>query len=139
MNIFFMRELAARVPATSPLVVNAINPGLCKSELVREMRRNFVVNLIMSFMMAILARTTEQGGSILLHAAVTTEPEKLLGSHSTPEKIEVLKKEGLHLLKKKTKTHKQTPTHSQHQKINKQNPKATKPEETKKPGQTCQV
>ena len=89
-----MRELAARVPATSPLVVNAINPGLCKSELVREMRRNFVVNLIMSFMMAILARTTEQGGSILLHAAVTMEPEKLLGSHSTPEKIEVLKKEG---------------------------------------------
>ena len=89
-----MRELAARIPANSPLVINAVNPGLCRSELVREMRQNFIVNMLLDLMMAILARTTEQGGRILLHAAVSTEPEKMLGSYSTPGRVEALKGEG---------------------------------------------
>ena len=37
LNILFVRELASRLPTDSPLVVNCLTPGLCKT----GMRRKF--------------------------------------------------------------------------------------------------
>jgi hypothetical protein len=36
LNVFFVRELTKRLPANSPVIVTAVNPGFCKSELGRN-------------------------------------------------------------------------------------------------------
>lgn len=89
-----MRALSARVPTSSPVVVNAVNPGLCKSDLAREYTQNFVVRAILNVVLGLLGRTTEQGGRILVHAAVSTDPPKMLGKYATPKTITRLEKEG---------------------------------------------
>ncbi|KAL2152507.1 hypothetical protein VTH82DRAFT_5691 [Thermothelomyces myriococcoides] len=71
LDILIMRELAAQLDAanagTSPVVVNAANPGLCKSSLFRN------VFLIGQFFLAIvtfvIGHTSEQGARALLAAA----------------------------------------------------------------------
>ena len=94
LNIFFMRELSARVSLSSPLVVNAVNPGLCKTELAREMRQSRVFNIAINIMMGILARTAEQGGSVVVHAATSTKPESMVGKKPSPKMVADLDKEG---------------------------------------------
>ena len=89
-----MREVSARISSTSSLVVNAVNPGLCMSEIMREARQNFIIHVVLNFLLAILARTAEEGGRVLVHAAVSTKPEDMLGKYSTPEKIAELEREG---------------------------------------------
>lgn len=68
-QIFIVRELAARLrgeqATTAPdVIINAVNPGMCKSELSRELD-----GLAISIMKFILARTTEAGSRILAHGA----------------------------------------------------------------------
>ncbi|KAL2177945.1 uncharacterized protein P884DRAFT_222463 [Thermothelomyces heterothallicus CBS 202.75] len=71
LDILIMQELAAQLDAASagasPIVVNAANPGLCKSSLFRN------VFLIGQFFLAILTfvlgHTSEQGARALLAAA----------------------------------------------------------------------
>ncbi|PWY73217.1 retinol dehydrogenase 12 [Aspergillus sclerotioniger CBS 115572] len=64
----FLRELAKRVPP-SVVVINAPNPGLCKSGLVREFRGT-LVGYIFSIMELILARKPSVGARALTDAAV---------------------------------------------------------------------
>jgi hypothetical protein len=68
MNVFFVRELTKRLPANSPVVVTAVNPGYCKSELRRHLP--FVIRIFDRIMEAMLARTTEEGSRQLLWAAL---------------------------------------------------------------------
>jgi retinol dehydrogenase 12 len=68
LNVFFVRELTKRLPENSPVIVTAVNPGYCKSEL----RRNFpfalrIIDTIREFL---LARTTEEGSRQLVWAAI---------------------------------------------------------------------
>lgn len=68
-QIFIVRELAARLrekqATTAPdVIINAVNPGMCKSELSRELD-----GLAISIMKFILARTTEAGSRTLVHGA----------------------------------------------------------------------
>ncbi|KAI0065466.1 short-chain dehydrogenase [Artomyces pyxidatus] len=67
LNVFFVRELASRLPANSPLIVNAVNPGLCHSGLSRNAR--FPTSLFMFIFKALVARTTEMGSRPLVWAA----------------------------------------------------------------------
>ncbi|PYI08564.1 NAD(P)-binding protein [Aspergillus sclerotiicarbonarius CBS 121057] len=64
----FLSELAKRVPP-SGVVINAPNPGLCKSGLVREFRGT-LVGYIFSIMEFILARKPAVGARALTDAAV---------------------------------------------------------------------
>ena len=82
-----MRELAARVPASSPVTVNIGVPGFCNTDILREYRKGAASKLFYSTFIPIIARTPEAGGRALLHAAVTTEPEKMLWKIATPEKV----------------------------------------------------
>jgi retinol dehydrogenase-12 len=68
MNIFFVRELTKRLPANSPVIVTAVNPGFCKSQLGRSLPLVFV--MVGMIAQALLARTTEQGSRQLVWAAV---------------------------------------------------------------------
>ena len=68
LNVFLVRELTKRLPANSPVIVTAANPGYCKSELSRNFP--FVLRTIDAISKTILARTTEEGSRQLVWAAV---------------------------------------------------------------------
>jgi len=67
-NVFFVRELTKRLPPNSPVIVTAVNPGYCKSELRRHLP--FVIHTLDRIMEALLARTSEEGSRQLLWAAI---------------------------------------------------------------------
>ncbi|KZT62033.1 NAD(P)-binding protein [Calocera cornea HHB12733] len=64
-NVFFTRELASRLPASTPLTINALNPGFCRSSLARNLR-----SWAFWLQTQLLARTTEAGSRTIVHAAV---------------------------------------------------------------------
>ena len=68
LNVFFVRELTKRLPANSPVIVTAVNPGYCKSQLRRHL--SFFVSVLDSIMEAFLARTSEEGSRQLVWAAI---------------------------------------------------------------------
>ncbi|KAI0069192.1 short-chain dehydrogenase [Artomyces pyxidatus] len=68
LNVFFVRELAARLPQDSPLIVNAVNPGFCKSGLARNLP--FLDFIGHSAFQLFTARTSEQGSRMLVWAAI---------------------------------------------------------------------
>ncbi|KAJ5291206.1 retinol dehydrogenase 14 [Penicillium angulare] len=69
MDIFITMELARLVPrdeSGNPLViVNAVAPGFCKSDLLTREKAPWILKLIQ----ALIARTVEEGSKTLLHAA----------------------------------------------------------------------
>ncbi|KZT59756.1 NAD(P)-binding protein [Calocera cornea HHB12733] len=76
MNVFFTRSLAEHIPPTSPLTVNAVNPGLCHSDLTRNRKKvtwNFYIWKLFN------ARSTEVGSRTLLHAALSKDMQGLSG------------------------------------------------------------
>jgi len=68
LNVFFVRELTKRLPANSPVIMTAVNPGYCKSELGRNLSPVF--HMLGKIVQALLARTTEEGSRQLVWAAV---------------------------------------------------------------------
>jgi hypothetical protein len=68
LNIFFVLELTKSLPANSPVIVTAVNPGLCRSLLKRNI--SFTRSVIHSIIELLLARTTEEGSRQLVWAAV---------------------------------------------------------------------
>jgi len=68
LNVFFVRELTKRLPANSPVIVTAINPGYCKSQLRRHLP--FPLYIFDRILEAFLARTTEEGSRDLVWAAI---------------------------------------------------------------------
>ncbi|KAI0002530.1 hypothetical protein BJV74DRAFT_973541 [Russula compacta] len=68
LNVFFVRELTKRLPANSPVIVTAVSPGYCKSQLRRHL--SFFVSILDGIMEAFLARTTEEGSRQLIWASI---------------------------------------------------------------------
>jgi hypothetical protein len=68
LNVFFVRELTKRLPANSPVIVIAVNPGFCKSQLMRHLPLPF--RIISGIVKSFLARTTEEGSRQLMWAAI---------------------------------------------------------------------
>ena len=68
LNVLFVRELTKRLPANSPVIVTAVNPGYCKSQLARNLSPAY--RMLGTIMQALLARTTEEGSRQLVWAAV---------------------------------------------------------------------
>ncbi|KAI1477296.1 putative short-chain dehydrogenase/reductase family protein [Daldinia eschscholtzii] len=64
MEVFVVREMAARRPIDSyPVIINLVNPGLCKSELVRD------ANLVARTINGIIGKTAEEGSRNLVNGA----------------------------------------------------------------------
>jgi retinol dehydrogenase 12 len=68
LNIFLVRELTKRLPANSPVIVTAVNPGYCRSQLSRN--TSLVIRMSLKIMGVILAHTSEEGSRQLVWAAV---------------------------------------------------------------------
>jgi retinol dehydrogenase-12 len=68
LNVFFVRELKKRLPANSPVIVIAVNPGYCKSQLRRHL--SLPLRILDSIFEALMARTTEEGSRQLVWAAI---------------------------------------------------------------------
>jgi len=72
MEIFALRHLAALLPLSSTgVVMNLINPGLCKTSLSRNAPPGFREKL--ASMKEQWGRTAEDGSRTLLHGAVAGE------------------------------------------------------------------
>ncbi|KXN84241.1 WW domain-containing oxidoreductase [Leucoagaricus sp. SymC.cos] len=88
LNIFFTRALNNRL-RSKDVIVNTINPGFCYSELHRNMRGLFV-----TVFEKLLARTAEEGGRLLVWAAVGTPDgdansvDELRGAYINLAKVE---------------------------------------------------
>src|ERR1700760_3668894 len=67
-NVWFTRSLASRLAVDTPLTVDVVNPGLCHSELTRDLGR--VLQLVFRFLKLLLARSTEVESRTLIHAAL---------------------------------------------------------------------
>ena len=63
--MFFVREL---LPANSPVIVTAVNPGYCNSLLGRYLP--LPLRILNSILEVLLARTTGEGSRRLLWAAI---------------------------------------------------------------------
>ncbi|KAJ4299951.1 hypothetical protein N0V90_005199 [Kalmusia sp. IMI 367209] len=67
MQVFLVREMAARLPKEStPVIINCTNPGMCHSELSRE-----IDGMQVRVAKFLLARTSEEGSRNLLAGAVS--------------------------------------------------------------------
>ncbi|KAM7222719.1 hypothetical protein V8F06_001906 [Rhypophila decipiens] len=71
LDLLIVRSLAARlVPAPDgdvPIIVNAVDPGLCKTDLGREVKG--MQKVIFSLVKAVIGRTAEEGSRVLVYAA----------------------------------------------------------------------
>ncbi|KAJ7132349.1 hypothetical protein C8R44DRAFT_698800 [Mycena epipterygia] len=87
LNIFFVRALNARLSASTPLIVNAVNPGYCYSQL----RRSFsgIQAVFDHLSERALAFTTEEGSRQLVFGAIGEQehPEKLRGEFTSNCKV----------------------------------------------------
>ncbi|KAJ7249517.1 short-chain dehydrogenase [Mycena haematopus] len=86
-NVFFVRALNAHLPRSTPLVVTAVSPGYCYSELRREFSGMMAV--VDWFMEKLLAFSAEVGSRRLVWAALSHEnrPDKLRGEYSSTFKF----------------------------------------------------
>ncbi|KAF7326425.1 Short chain dehydrogenase sol3 [Mycena venus] len=62
LNVFFVRALNARLPSSTPLVIDAVNPGLCRSELMREAKG--IQALLVWVILRIVAFSAEEGSQV---------------------------------------------------------------------------
>lgn len=69
LEVLTCREICSRHPQPYPVTINFMNPGLCRSELAREITGP--LSAAFSVMMVLLARTTEVGSRTLVHAALS--------------------------------------------------------------------
>ncbi len=117
-NIFFTRALVERLPRDTSLGVDAVNPGLCHSQVTIfrvpqhityslrnqlgreiETRINFVLRFIITSIMNAIARTTETGSRTLVNAALERTNKDIQGKYLNKCQIEeesdlVVSKEG---------------------------------------------
>ncbi|KAJ7792313.1 hypothetical protein B0H14DRAFT_3115225 [Mycena olivaceomarginata] len=80
-TVFFVRALNARIPPSTPLIVTAVNPGYCYSEL-RRVLSGF--RAVMDWLMEkALAFTSEVGSRRIVWAALShqNQPDKLRGEY----------------------------------------------------------
>ena len=67
LEVLLIRELVARMPAHSRVVVNMLNPGFCHSQLGRD--SSWGTRLVLSLMRSVLARSTDVGSRTLVAGA----------------------------------------------------------------------
>ncbi|KAG1739326.1 hypothetical protein EDB19DRAFT_1711656 [Suillus lakei] len=82
LQVAFMRELTARLPSPTPLVVTAVDPGFCHSSLQRVLEKYWFLRMVLAFVKWLLrARTSEMGSRNLVFAAVATNAQDLHGKY----------------------------------------------------------
>ncbi|KAJ7785291.1 hypothetical protein DFH07DRAFT_976015 [Mycena maculata] len=82
LNIFFVRELNARLGPAAPLIVNLANPGFSVSELRREIKGT--QGALLAVLEKLFAYTTEEGARRVLWPALAlpNNPDALRGQYT---------------------------------------------------------
>ncbi|KAF5325749.1 hypothetical protein D9611_000468 [Ephemerocybe angulata] len=82
LNVFFTRSLNSLVKDT-PIIVNALSPGYCYSNIRRESKDGIVQAFVGWLMRKALAWTTEQGSRQLVYSAIggSDNPDQLKGAY----------------------------------------------------------
>jgi len=70
LNVFFTRGFNARLPSTTPIIVNAVNPGYCLTNLGRSPTRPIIQKILSWLMDHTVAFTAEEGSREVVYAAV---------------------------------------------------------------------
>ncbi|KAI6038829.1 hypothetical protein EDC04DRAFT_2691355, partial [Pisolithus marmoratus] len=78
MSVMFVRELEARLPKPTPVIVCAVDPGLCYTEMMLKSPAKSLTWF---------ARTAEEGSRTLLHAAISDEAHAMHGRYMTSCKV----------------------------------------------------
>ncbi|KAJ7181129.1 hypothetical protein C8R46DRAFT_1071525 [Mycena filopes] len=88
LNVFFVRALNSNLMPSTPVIVNAVNPGFCRTGLTREV--SGVRALMVTLMGLVLGRTAEEGSRQLVWAAVGNQeqPDKLRGEYINGCKVQ---------------------------------------------------
>jgi NAD(P)-dependent dehydrogenase (short-subunit alcohol dehydrogenase family) len=72
LQVHFVRALAARLPILqSGVVINMVTPGLCNTEIDRDM--STVSRISVNVLRFLIGRTAEEGSRTLVHAALSGE------------------------------------------------------------------
>lgn len=87
LNILFARELASRLPANSPLIVNCLTPGLCRTGLRHEFP--WPLSWIYVVVDSMIAWSAERGSRQLVFAALGREKreDELKGAYISSSEI----------------------------------------------------
>lgn len=88
--MFFTRQFASLLASSSSgepwLLATTVNPGLCRSELGRNVTsRGVIFRVVSSIYLGLLGRTSEQGARQLVWAALATEKEAKAVAHKNGE------------------------------------------------------
>ena len=70
LGIMFIRELASRLPESTPVIACTVDPGFCDSDIIRYQEKGWVFTY---FKKLALVRSTEEGSRTLVHAAVASD------------------------------------------------------------------
>ncbi|KAG9315299.1 short-chain dehydrogenase [Chiua virens] len=82
LQVIFVRELTARLPDLTPVVVCTVDPGFCVSRLFRAVEDTWYTGWIMPVLRTLFcARSTEEGSRTLVHAAVAGEGRTMHGRY----------------------------------------------------------
>lgn len=81
-DVFLMRALNDHLPKTTPVIVNAVNPGLCVTELARKEPHGMLFGAVRAVFEWLLASTAEEGSREYVYACVggQGEEQKLRGA-----------------------------------------------------------
>ncbi|KAL4068780.1 hypothetical protein V8B97DRAFT_814267 [Scleroderma yunnanense] len=71
-GVMFLRELEARLPKPSPVVVCSVDPGLCRTDMFWNSQARF---------MSLFSRSAEQGSRTLLHGAIGGDADVINGRY----------------------------------------------------------
>lgn len=79
--MYAIRSITARLPVSpkSNVIINYNTPGACKTDIFRD-DISWIQGLIMSFAVATIARTTEVGSRVLVHAVQPDVGEQTHGA-----------------------------------------------------------
>ncbi|KAF7345408.1 WW domain-containing oxidoreductase [Mycena venus] len=86
LTVFFVRALNARLPPSTAVIIDMVNPGFCHSELMRDAKG--VAGFMFWLFKRIVAFTAEEGSRQLVYAAVGGQPDKLRGEYITGGHVE---------------------------------------------------
>ena len=79
MTVLFTRALQARIPSSAPLIITAVDPGLCHSEILRFVDKGPFADMLTK------ARSTEEGSRQLVYATVGPDITKLNSAEAMRE------------------------------------------------------
>ncbi|KAJ7042773.1 hypothetical protein C8F04DRAFT_1074729 [Mycena alexandri] len=88
LNVYFVRALNEYLGPTAPIIVNAVNPGMCVSELRRDLPA--FLAFISRIVERIMAFTAEEGSRQLVFGAVgePENPDALRGEYINQSRVE---------------------------------------------------